>query len=83
MNDYGASDVADQGDQAMEPNYLKFDSLSLHALFLFALTQPPVVHELADRITPWVLGMPFLYAWLLGVYVLLIGVLVWGMRRGL
>jgi len=49
---------------------------------LFALTQPPVVHGLANRITPWVLGVPFLYAYLLGLYIALIVVLVWAVRRG-
>jgi hypothetical protein len=52
-------------------------------LFLFALTQPPFVHAVANRITPWILGLPFLYAWLLGVYVLLIAVLIHAMRRDL
>jgi hypothetical protein len=50
---------------------------------LMALAQPPIVFRVANRITPWVLGMPFLYAWLLGVYVALIGVLLWVQRRGL
>jgi hypothetical protein len=52
-------------------------------LVLMALAQPPIVHGLANRIEPWVLGMPFLYAWLLGVYVLLIGVLLWVLRKRL
>jgi hypothetical protein len=51
-------------------------------LVFMALAQPPVSHGLANRIEPWILGMPFLYAWLLGVYVLMIAVLVWAMRRG-
>ena len=46
------------------------------------LSQPPVVHGLANRIEPWVLGMPFLFAYLLGVYLFMIGVLVWTARRG-
>jgi hypothetical protein len=49
-------------------------------LILFALTQPPVVHTIANRITPWIAGMPFLYAWLLGIYLLLIGVLLFAQR---
>lgn len=49
---------------------------------LFGLTQPPVVHTLANRITPWILGMPFLYAWLLGAYLALIAVLLWAHRKG-
>lgn len=52
-------------------------------LALFALTQPPVVHGLADRVEPWLLGLPFLYAYLLIVYVGLIGLLIWVYRRGL
>jgi hypothetical protein len=50
---------------------------------LMLLAQPPFVHGVANRIEPWVLGMPFLYAWLLGVYVALIGVLLWVQRRRL
>jgi len=46
-----------------------------------ALSQPPVVHELANRIEPWVFGMPFLYVYLLGVYVVTIAVLIWTMRK--
>ncbi|HXI02140.1 MAG TPA: hypothetical protein VNI57_03090 [Candidatus Saccharimonadales bacterium] len=49
---------------------------------LFALTQPPIVHVVANRITPWILGMPFLYAWLLAAYLALIGVLIWAAWRG-
>ena len=52
-------------------------------LGLMALAQPPIVHGLVNRVEPWVLGMPFLYAWLLGVYVAMIGVLLWVQRRGL
>ena len=52
-------------------------------LALSALAQPPVVHRLANRVEPWILGMPFLYAWLLGVYLALIGVLFWVHRKGL
>lgn len=52
-------------------------------LGLMALAQPPVVHRLVNRIEPWVLGLPFLYAWLLGVYVAMIGVLLWVQRRAL
>ncbi len=49
---------------------------------LFALTQPPFVHVLANRIAPWVLGLPFLYAYLLVIYFALIAVLIWAQRRG-
>jgi choline-glycine betaine transporter len=50
---------------------------------LFALTQPPAVHALANRVAPWILGLPFLYAYLLSLYVLLIGVLLLVLRRGI
>ncbi len=49
---------------------------------LFALTQPPFVHGIANRIAPWVLGVPFLYAYLLVLYFALIAVLIWAQRRG-
>ena len=48
-----------------------------------ALAQPPIVHTVANRVEPWVLGMPFLYTYLLVVYCALIGVLFWIKRRGL
>ena len=50
-------------------------------LALFALTQPPLVFLLANRIEPRVLGMPFLYTYLLVCYVLMIGVLIWAQRQ--
>jgi hypothetical protein len=57
------------------------------AVFLFivllALAEPPVVHGLANRIEPWLLGLPFLYAYLLAVYIAMILVLLWAMRRKL
>lgn len=43
---------------------------------------PPVTHGLINRVEPVILGLPLLYAWLLGVYVALIGVLIWTYRRG-
>ena len=49
---------------------------------LFALTQPPILYLAANRITPWVLGLPFLYAYLLLIYCALIAVLLWAQRRG-
>ncbi len=51
-------------------------------LVLFALAEPPLVYVLANRVQPWILGVPFLYAYLLVVYFALIGVLVWVMRKG-
>lgn len=50
---------------------------------LMLLAQPPFVFRFANRIEPWVLGMPFLYAWLLAVYMALIGVLLWARGRSL
>lgn len=50
---------------------------------LMLLAQPPIVFAVANRVEPWILGMPFLYAWLLGVYVAMIGVLLWVQRRRL
>jgi hypothetical protein len=41
-----------------------------------------LVYVLGNRIQPWFLGVPFLYAYLLVVYFALIGVLVWVMRKG-
>jgi hypothetical protein len=52
-------------------------------LGLFALTQPPFVHGLANRIEPWIFGVPFLYFYLLALYVALIGVLCWAHWKGL
>ena len=51
-------------------------------LLLFALCMPPVTHTVLNRMDPWMLGTPFLYAALFFVYVALIGVLVWALRRG-
>ena len=50
-------------------------------LMLMALAQPPVVHGLANRVEPWILGAPFLYAYLFFVYVGMIAVLVWAAVR--
>lgn len=50
-------------------------------LICVALSQPPIVHGLANRIEPWTLGMPFLFVYLLGVYVVTIAVLIWTMTR--
>ncbi len=51
-------------------------------LGLLALTQPPFVHSWANRIEPWLLGFPFLYAYLLIIYSAMIAVLIWAYRRG-
>ncbi len=52
-------------------------------LALFALAEPPVVHSLVNRVEPWVLGVPFLYAYLFVVYSALIVVLLWTLGRRL
>lgn len=51
-------------------------------LLAMALSQPPIVHGLMNRLEPWILGMPFLFAYLLGAYVVGIAVLVWALRKG-
>jgi len=51
-------------------------------LGLLALAMPPVTHRLVNRVAPVVLGLPFLYAWLLGIHIALIVVLVWTYRKG-
>ena len=48
---------------------------------LFLLAMPPFTHAVLNRTGPWILGAPFLYSALLGVYVALIGVLLWAWRR--
>ena len=55
---------------------------TLAFLVLFAVAMPPVTHTLLNRIYPTILGLPFLYAVLLFVYLALIGVLIWALRRG-
>ena len=52
-------------------------------LGLFALVEPPFVHSLANRVEPWLLGLPFLYMYLLVLYSALICVLIWALRRSL
>ena len=52
-------------------------------LGLFAFTQPPLVFVLGNRIEPDLLGVPFLYVYLLVLYTALIGVLIWAQRKGL
>ena len=49
---------------------------------VFLLAMPPVTHTLLNRIEPSVLGVPFLYLALFGVYLALILVLIWAYRRG-
>ena len=54
----------------------------LFILFLFLLIQWPVL-QAANRIEPFVLGMPFLFLYLLVIYVGIIGVLLYAARKGL
>ncbi len=46
-------------------------------LLLMALAEPPIVTSWANRIEPWILGVPFLYGYLTVVYCLLIALLIW------
>lgn len=57
--------------------------LTVLFLALFAFTQPPLVFWIGNRVEPWIAGMPFLYVYLLVLYFLLIGVLIWMQRRDL
>lgn len=50
-------------------------------LALFALAEPPLVYALANRIEPRILAMPFLYVYLLVVYIAMIAVLIVAQRR--
>ena len=51
-------------------------------LGLMALVQPPIVFWVDTHLgSGWVLGMPFLYVYLGAVYFLLIGVLLWALRK--
>ena len=50
---------------------------------LFTLAMPPVTHTVLNRIEPTVLGLPFFFVALLGVYSALIGVLIWAYRQRL
>ncbi len=54
---------------------------TLAFLAIFLIAEPPIVDTLLNRIHPWILGMPFLYAVLLGVYLALIAVLIWTLWR--
>lgn len=47
------------------------------------LGQPPIVHGLVNRIEPWILGMPFIFAYLLAAYTVGIAVLIWAQRKAL
>jgi len=52
-------------------------------LAIFAFTQPPLVYWIGNRVEPWIGGVPFLYGYLLALYVALIAVLLWARKRGL
>ncbi len=51
-------------------------------MLVFACAQPPIVFLVANRIEPLVFGLPFLYMYLLALYVALIAILIWAQRRG-
>jgi len=51
-------------------------------VLILLLAMPPLTHTVWNRIEPWVLGMPFLYAVLFAVYVALTAVLLWSLSRG-
>ncbi|MCA9738631.1 MAG: hypothetical protein R3E98_08030 [Gemmatimonadota bacterium] len=67
------------------PHYLPRTGAGWTASVLFlvlcALAQPPVVHGWANRVEPWILGVPFLYAYLFVVYVAMIVVLLWALSQ--
>jgi hypothetical protein len=50
-------------------------------LGLLLLAEPPLVYVLGNSIDPQILGMPFLFVYLLIVYLALIAVLIWAQRR--
>lgn len=52
-------------------------------LALFAFTQPPLVYWIANRIEPRLVGLPFLFWYLLLLYLGLIAVLLWARARDL
>jgi len=52
-------------------------------LAIFAFTEPPLVYWIGNRVEPWIGGVPFLYAYLLALYVALIAVLLWARKQGL
>ena len=56
---------------------------SILFLLLFALAEPPFVFTFANRIEPTLFGAPFLYWYLLIIYLALIGILGWIYKRGI
>lgn len=64
------------------PRTRRGKTVTIAFLVAMLLGQPPIVHGLMNRIEPWILGMPFLFAYLLAVYVLGIAVLVRAHRKG-
>lgn len=59
----------------------RFVVVAFVVLLLFA--EPPLVFLLANRIEPLLLGMPFLYVYLLVIYAAMIAVLLYARRRRL
>lgn len=64
------------------PRTLRGKVATVGFLGTLALAQPQIVFAFANRIDPLVAGVPFLYAYLTGVYVLLLALLllVWRWR---
>ena len=52
-------------------------------ILLFLLAEPPLLYLVANRIEPWLFGLPFLYAYLALVYASLVMLLLWIQRRRL
>lgn len=78
--------MKDSPDPAPRSHYLPRTPVgwvtSVSFVALFALVQPPLVFWIANRTEPWVFGLPFFYAYLLVVYVALIGVLLFALGKG-
>lgn len=55
---------------------------TLAFVVIFLLAMPPVTHRVLDRMDPWIGGLPFFYVALLAIYIGLVGVLVWALKRG-
>ncbi|MGH7574537.1 MAG: hypothetical protein ACREM1_05320 [Longimicrobiales bacterium] len=50
---------------------------------LLLLAEPPAVYLLANRITPRIAGVPFLFVYLLIIYAAMIAVMLWARSRKL
>ena len=68
--------------EARQTPEARYAAASIAFLVAMALAQPPIVHGLFNRVEPWILRMPFLFAYLLAAYVIGIAVLIWAYRKG-